>query len=135
MEKQYHAILLVDDDEDDLQILSTTLKQMGSSYEILQAHDGADALAQLRQLRQTGKLPSLIIMDINMPRMDGKQTLTAIKADGLLSTIPIVIFSTSSSEVDKMFFQRKNVEMITKPVEFKTFYDVAKKLLSYRRPD
>jgi CheY-like chemotaxis protein len=135
MEKQYHAILLVDDDEDDLHILSSTLKQMGSSYEILQAHDGADALSQLRQLRQTGNLPSLIIMDINMPRMDGKQTLTAIKSDDSLADIPIVIFSTSSSEVDKMFFQKKNVEMITKPVEFKTFYDVAQKLLSYRKPD
>ena len=134
MEKQYHAILLVDDDEDDLNILSNTLKQMGSTYDILQAHDGADALSQLRELKQTGKLPSLIIMDINMPRMDGKQTLTAIQADDALSSIPIVIFSTSSSAVDKMFFQRKNVEMITKPVEFKTFYDVAEKLLSYRKP-
>ncbi|MCU7551329.1 response regulator [Chitinophagaceae bacterium LB-8] len=133
MEKQYHAILLVDDDEDDLHILSSTLKQMGSSYEILQAHDGADALTQLRQLSQSGELPSLIIMDINMPKMDGKQTLTAIKADDSLSGIPIVIFSTSSSEVDKLFFKTKNVEMITKPVEFKTFYDVAAKLLSYRK--
>jgi CheY-like chemotaxis protein len=135
MEKQYHTILLVDDDDDDLLILSSTLKKMGSSYEILQAHDGADALSQLRQLRQTDNLPSLIIMDINMPRMDGKQTLTAIKADESLADIPIVIFSTSSSEVDKMFFQRKNVEMVTKPVEFKTFYDVAQKLLSYRKAD
>jgi CheY-like chemotaxis protein len=133
MENKYHAILLVDDDEDDLHILSSTLKTMGSSYEILQAHNGADALAQLRELRQTGNLPSLIIMDINMPKMDGKQTLMAIKADETLSDIPIVIFSTSSSAIDKMFFQKKNVEMITKPVEFKTFYDVAEKLLSYRK--
>jgi CheY-like chemotaxis protein len=133
MEQPYHPILLVDDDEDDLHLLSSALKAIDPTYEILQAYNGKAALEKLEEMKKVGILPSLIIMDINMPKMDGKQTLITIRSDEALSAIPIVIYSTSNSEVDKLFFQRKHVELITKPVEYATFYDVARKLLSYRK--
>ena len=133
MEKGSNIILLVDDDEDDLLILNQILKASGAHHEIHQAFNGKEALLKLNELEQAGTLPSLIIMDVNMPKMDGKQTLLAIKADELLADVPVVIFTTSSSEADKLFFKKHNVEMITKPAEFKTIISLAEKLLSFKK--
>ena len=66
-----------------------------------------------------------------MPRMDGKQVFTVIKNDDNLSEVPVVIFSTSNSKTDKAFFTGKNVEYITKPVNFDNLIQVATKLLGY----
>lgn len=133
MKQQYYPILLVDDDEDDLHLLSSALKAIDPSYNILQAFNGREALDILKELNIQKNMPCLIIMDINMPKLNGKQTLIAIQSDEVLSQIPIVIYSTSDSEVDKLFFKHKHVEMIAKPVEYNTFHAVAQKLLSYRK--
>lgn len=127
------TILLADDDHDDLHLLSEALKDIDPSYSIMQAHDGENAIELLKEAKESECLPCLIVLDINMPKMDGKQALVTIQNELKLSEIPIVIFSTSSSEVDKMFFKNKNVEMITKPVEFEILYQVAVKMLNYCR--
>jgi CheY-like chemotaxis protein len=131
MEKNNPYILLADDDIDDLSLLSEVLHKVDTTYIIVQANNGEDALLKLNEMKKYGNLPCLIVLDVNMPKLDGKQTLVAIQSDPELSFIPVVVFTTSSSEVDKLFFQKKNVEMITKPVEFQTLYDVAVKMLEY----
>jgi CheY-like chemotaxis protein len=125
------TILLADDDQDDLHLLTEVLTQIDASFSIEQAQNGEEVLERLREMKETGNLPGLIILDINMPKMDGKQTLVTIRNDRELSDIPVVIFSTSSSEVDKLFFESKQVEMITKPVEVETLYSVAMEMLNY----
>jgi CheY-like chemotaxis protein len=82
-------------------------------------------------MQQSQELPCLIVLDINMPRMDGKQTLVAIQNNPILSTIPVVLFSTSSSALDKTFSESKKVELITKPFTFDTLFKVTSKLLSF----
>jgi CheY-like chemotaxis protein len=131
MEKNNPYILLADDDIDDLSLLSEVLHKVDTTYIIVQANNGEDALLKLNEMKKYGNLPCLIVLDVNMPKLDGKQTLVAIQSDPELSFIPVVVFTTSNSEVDKLFFQKKNVEMITKPVEFQTLYDVAVKMLEY----
>lgn len=126
-----HIILCVDDDPDDLQILQDALKAVGPDFSIEEANNGADALLRLKHMKQLGKLPCLIVLDINMPKVDGKQTLVSIQADEALRSVPVVIFTTSSSAIDKLFFSKKNVELITKPATFESFFAVASKLLSY----
>ena len=125
------TILYIDDDEDDLEMLQEAIREIDPRYEIVKAGNGEEGLSELYKMKENQTLPCLIVLDINMPKLDGKQTFQRIRADKALFNIPIVIFSTSSSEMDKLFFQRKNVEMITKPFEYKTFYEVALKLLSY----
>ncbi|MER3464834.1 MAG: hypothetical protein C4329_10900 [Chitinophagaceae bacterium] len=66
-----------------------------------------------------------------MPKMDGKETLVAFQQQDNFYKIPTVVLSTSSSALDKLFFAKKNVELITKPVNFDNLVNVAKKLLSY----
>jgi CheY-like chemotaxis protein len=125
-----HFILLVDDDPEDLEALQEALRLAGSDYEIIEAHNGEEALKQLDLLYAAGDHPSLIVLDINMPKIDGKQTLVAIQADKRFSTIPVVVFSTSSSPMDKMFFSHRNIELITKPFNLSTLVEAAAKLLS-----
>ncbi len=125
------TILYIDDDQDDIEMLQRALEIIDSSYQLQVANDGQKGLELLAILKQQGRLPRLIVLDINMPRMDGKMTFMNIKADSELAAIPLVIFSTSNSAMDKLFFQNKQVEYITKPVSFDHLVAVAKRLLKY----
>lgn len=100
------TVLLIDDDEDDLRMLEDALKLIDSNHQIIEAKDGMEGLQKLMQLKNKNTLPCLIVLDINMPRIDGRQTFVSIKADETLSKIPVVIFSTSSSLFDRTFFER-----------------------------
>lgn len=130
MVKQCFPILLVDDDEDDQFMMGEALTAMGYSYELLRANNGVEALKILEQMKCEGRLPSLIILDVNMPKMDGKQTVLNIQQDNELNGIPLIIFTTSANIIDKLFFLAKGVEMLTKPNEVKEYYGIAKKLLN-----
>jgi CheY-like chemotaxis protein len=109
------TILFVDDDEDDQLIVCQTIMDLDPSVTIVQAHDGIEALNQLESMRWGYRLPCLIILDINMPKMDGKQTLVAIKQDEAYKNIPVVLFTTSSNPLDRLFGERFGAKMITKP--------------------
>ena len=125
------TILYIDDDEDDLQMLQEAIRSVDASYQIVKASNGEEGLAELCNRKENETLPCLVVLDINMPKLDGKQTFQRIKADDVLSSIPIVIFSTSSNKMDRMFFAGKNVEYITKPIHFPHLQQVAQRLLSY----
>lgn len=129
------TILCVDDDQDDLVMLREVIQDMGYQFNIVEANDGVAALETLKQLQAAGSLPCLIVLDINMPRMDGKQTLVALKKNPQFSTIPVVVFTTSSSSLDKTFCAAKKVEMISKPFDYATLFNIAGQLLSYCKMD
>jgi CheY-like chemotaxis protein len=128
-----NTILYIDDDADDIQLLQDALEFINGNYTLKEALDGQEGLEVLRQMKEKSTLPCLIILDINMPRMDGRQTFQHIRSDQKLADIPIVIFSTSNSQLDKIFFQGKNVEYITKPINFPHLIEVATRMLDYCR--
>jgi CheY-like chemotaxis protein len=121
----------VDDDVDDLMMLRHAIEVLDSEHRVVEACDGIDALKLLNQMKESGTLPCLIVLDINMPRLDGKQTLVAIQEDQALASIPVVLFSTSSNLVDQTFCEAKHVQLLTKPFDFKALYIAANKILSY----
>jgi CheY-like chemotaxis protein len=125
------TIVCVDDDMDDLMMLRQALQAMDTNHQVLEAFDGLHALELLHQLEKENQLPCLIVLDINMPRMDGRQTLLAIQGTLSLATIPVVLFSTSSSQSDKSFCETQNVQLLTKPFDCKSLYSAAGKLLSF----
>ena len=125
-----NTILCVDDDADDLQLLHETLKDLHEDFVAVEARNGRQALDFLQQSKKTGDLPCLIILDINMPVLNGKETLSVIKKDEALKSIPVVVFTTSGSESDKRFCDLHGVEMITKPPNINSFKDAVQKLLS-----
>jgi CheY-like chemotaxis protein len=125
-------VLCVDDDADDQLIVSDTIQEIDSSLEVVAALNGVEALKYLERAKMTGDLPCLIIMDINMPLMDGKQALVEIKKDQALDSVPVVMFTTSSSQLDVAFCEQYGVEFITKPINMQDFYDTMQKLLRLR---
>lgn len=131
MERHRHFIFIVDDDPDDRENIKEALRMAGSDHEIDEAHDGEHAIEQLQEMKEKSDLPCIMVVDINMPKINGKELVVAIQADEELSQIPLVVLTTSNSPLDKMFFAKKRVEMIEKPFESKSIVSVASKLLGY----
>lgn len=123
-------VLCVDDDPDDQMMVLDTILELDSTIRVASALNGVEAMSFLYGARERGELPSLVIMDINMPLMDGKQALTLIKKDKDLSRIPVVLFTTSSSDLDKAFAARHDVELITKPIKYEELHNFIKRILS-----
>lgn len=123
------TVLCVDDDIDDREVVCITIEEIDPSLRVVHAADGVEALGYLSKAKQDNSLPCLVILDINMPRMDGKQTLAEIKKDNQLREVPVVIFSTSNNPEDKMYCERFGVELITKPSTMHTMQNEVKRLL------
>jgi len=113
-----YSILYVEDDLDDLLIIAEAFEKHTDNLKIIHAHHGNEALQILNLLFLQDKLPCLIIMDINMPIMDGKETLASIRRHKAYDNIPIVIFSTSEKPEDKKFAADLDADFITKPIQF-----------------
>jgi CheY-like chemotaxis protein len=128
---QPRTILCIDDDADDLQLLQEAMNSIDPDCTIIKAFDGMHGLSILSDMKKKDTLPCLIVMDINMPKLDGKQTFVKLQADSVLAAIPTVVFSTSSSPIDKLFFQSKGAAFITKPIRFEQLLDTASQLLTY----
>lgn len=128
-----NTILCIDDDLDDLAFIQEAVRQYQTPFDVVEAKDGEQALDYLEKAKQNNALPCLIIMDINMPKMDGKKAIQLIKADEQLSLIPLVVFTTSSNNIDKQYFDLYDVAYITKPNHYTTFTEKVIEMLSYHR--
>ncbi|MDB5246762.1 MAG: hypothetical protein JWQ40_1156 [Segetibacter sp.] len=129
------TVLCVDDDPDDREMVCTVIKDIDPSFTVIHAENGLEAHNILKKAKVTGQFPCLVILDINMPIMDGKETLVKIKEDTTLSKIPVAMFSTSSNEADKKFFSQYGVELVTKPNNINSIVNEVGKLLSYCSTD
>ncbi|MES2681549.1 MAG: response regulator [Bacteroidota bacterium] len=89
--------MIVDDDLDDRFFFHEAVNTIDASFECIEADNGENALGQLRLSKQ---LPDFIFLDLNMPRMDGKQCLKELKKDERLKNTPVIIYSTSSFKRD-----------------------------------
>jgi CheY-like chemotaxis protein len=92
--KQLH-ILLADDDTDDCLFFKEAVSELAEPVNFSAVHDGEQLMQLL--LTETGKLPDILFLDLNMPRKNGLECLTEIKQNKKLRDLPVVIFSTSSS--------------------------------------
>lgn len=124
------TVLCVDDDADDQQLVLDTIREIDPSVQVLTAPNGVEALNFLRTARERQELPCLVLMDINMPLMDGKQALARIKKDKTLDSVNIVMFTTSSSKVDQAFCELHHTPFITKPIHQRELQDTVRRLLA-----
>jgi CheY-like chemotaxis protein len=124
------TVILIDDDKDDLELLQEALKAIDADHSIIEAYNGLEGMATLTKLLEQKRLPCLIVLDVNMPKMDGKQAFIAIKSDTRLSKIPVVVFSTSTSLLDRTFFERHKTAYLVKPFSFTELARTASRMIN-----
>lgn len=96
------TILLIEDNRGDIRLIQEALKSTAAQCDVVTARDGVEAMAYLRQDGEfSGTIrPDLILLDLNLPRKDGREVLAEIKADASLKHIPIIVLTTSRNEED-----------------------------------
>lgn len=125
-------ILLVDDDNDDWSFIREAMNVLTSDEVLEFVESGERALQILHEVHEQGMLPSLIVVDMNMPRMNGTQTLKRIKGDKLFSHIPVVIYSTSFNPTEQEKCRALGAQdFIKKPLSFTECIEVARLFLHY----
>ncbi len=116
------SILLIDDNDDDCHFFSDTLKRLYPEIVLTRAEDGRHGLDTLKAM---SVLPDLIFLDINMPRMNGWECITELKATDRYAEIPVVMFTTSSFKAELEKAKRMGAKLfVTKPFDYSGFKDV-----------
>jgi len=123
-------ILLVEDDEIDAMTVERALKEINVTNQLYIAGDGEEGLALLRDPGRD--MPCLVLLDLNMPRMDGIEFLRVVKADEILKPIPVVVLTSSSEEQDRAeSFGLGVAGYMLKPVNYRQFVEVVKAIDLY----
>jgi CheY-like chemotaxis protein len=111
-----NLVLYADDDPDDLQLVREAFSKYASNVEVLTVSDGLEALSYLKGLSQDDPSPCLVILDINMPRLNGRETLKQLRKLDRYGDVPVILFTTSSLPVDKDFAITHKAGFISKPL-------------------
>lgn len=124
-------ILCVDDDADDRQFLSEAISEVDPGIAVVEVGNGIEALDYLNEVKgHYGEMPCLIVLDINMPLLDGKQTFQRLKEDPELKEIPVVVFTSSENPNDRQLFKNLGVTMLSKPDNLVYMNRIAGNILS-----
>ncbi len=137
MTKVPYTIVMADDDEDDCLLAQDAMQAAGSEYSCYTVGDGQELLNYLRNEgeykdRQTRHLPSVILLDLNMPILDGRETLKRLKHDPILRKIPVVILSTSGNDADvEDGYKLGASSYMVKPNDFQSMVNIMKSFNHY----
>ncbi len=124
-------ILLVEDNPGDVRLTQEALREGKVKNNLHVARDGVEALAFLRRegIHKDAVRPDLVLLDLNLPRKDGREVLAEIKADPALKMLPVVVLTTSSAENDIVNTYSLHANCyITKPVDLEQFVKVVKSI-------
>jgi CheY-like chemotaxis protein len=115
------SVMIVDDDEDDCQLFTDSIRQFDAEIKCLVAKDGQLALDLL--LKDSASLPSLIFLDLRMPRLSGKKCLIELKNNPATKDIPVIIYTTSRSLLESAELKQLGAaHFITKPTNPEEIY-------------
>lgn len=137
MDEAIKVVLIADDDEDDTFLVGRAFAETGIPIELRSVPDGEELTNYLfRRCRYNdSKLfpaPNLILLDLNMPRKGGREALAEIKADPTVGKIPVVVYTTSSNELDiRRCYELGADSYVTKPGKFDDLVDVLKATAKY----
>lgn len=131
----YYQILVVDDDQDDHLILLDFFKDASKENFIKFIDNGKKAIEFLERLPEDAPLPKLIVLDLNMPILNGTQTLLYLKQSLRLKNIPVIIFSTSENENEKRkCLSFGAVDYLVKPSTYDAGKSMIDRFISYITP-
>lgn len=126
-------ILLVEDDLGDARLAQIALRDAGSNCVVHHVRDGVEAMTALNAAAAHGdKLPDLVLLDLNMPRKDGRQVLQEMRADPALRSVPVVVLTTSAVDRDvAASYSMGANSFITKPMDIDEFCTVMRGVQNY----
>jgi CheY-like chemotaxis protein len=127
-------VLLVEDSPGDVRLTREAFRSADISVQLSVASDGVEAMAMLRREGEHAQevRPDLILLDLNLPRMDGREVLARIKDDPNLKTIPTVILTTSEAEVDiAKSYQLHANSYLSKPVQLDDFEELVRSIYDF----
>ena len=128
MDRQY--VLVAEDDEEDKEIMEIVFSKLICPAEMVFVEDGKQVLDYLKSYE--GRFPSLILTDLNMPRMNGKQLLKSLKEDAQYKNILVVVFSTSTWQEDvNVCYKAGANTFISKPADIQGWGEMLKNICSY----
>lgn len=123
-----HPIIFVDDDEDDRFIFQEGFTQAGCNKMFIQYENG-EQLFDFLESSSREQMPSMILLDLNMPILDGREVLQKIKTDARWSHIPVIVFTTSRLDKDRKSCYELGANcFITKPSEYKQILEITKSI-------
>jgi CheY-like chemotaxis protein len=139
MERQAKPVVIViaEDDDDDFLMAKEALEEARVVNDLYRVKDGEELMdyllrREVYEVPKTSPVPSLILLDLNMPRKDGREALQDIKANPVLHSIPVVVLTTSKAEEDILRSYELGVNsFIRKPVSFEGFVETMKVLGRY----
>ncbi|MFP9118940.1 response regulator [Flavobacterium sp. RNTU_13] len=122
-------ILLIEDDTIEVMKFNRVVKSLGLNHKVVEAGNGEEAL---HILKEQNIIPDIILLDLNMPKINGIEFLNILKADEVLKYIPAIILSTSNNHRDVMECYRIGIAgYIIKPLKYEEYTDRIQKLLEY----
>jgi CheY-like chemotaxis protein len=127
-------VLLVEDSPGDVRLTREAFRDVGMAVKLHVANDGVDAMAFLRREgdHTNAPRPDFILLDLNLPKMDGREVLAQIKKDESLKTIPIVVLTTSDADADiANSYQLQANCYLTKPVQLDEFEGLVKSITDF----
>ena len=134
IEKDF-IVVYADDDPDDIELVTEAFDKYASNVKLKTFSDGLTVLSYLRNLPGMDDMPCLIILDINMPGMNGKDCLKQIRHLEFFKDVPIVLFTASVSDKDKEFAKLYNAGFITKPLSTVQMEKIAEHFIDHCTED
>lgn len=123
-----HTIVYAEDDLDDLFLVKQAFEKH-DHIEVVHSADGRKAVQTLEAMLSKNTLPCLVILDVNMPVMNGREALQAIRLHPQLARLPVVLFTTSNNPADVAFAKSLDAAYITKPIEYRDLEVIAKQFV------
>ena len=129
--KSRSYLLYAEDDPDDVVFLRDMLQFADKDHPLITVQDGLEVIRFLQSIKKGEAYPSLIILDIRMPRLDGIELLKLLKTDDMYRMIPVLVFSNNADDSQKQTCMQLDTEIIAKPLYYSNWDAVIRKMRSY----
>lgn len=124
-------VLYADDDPEDIELVSEAFGAYSQNVELLTFRDGVELLSYIKTIDTFQAAPCLFIIDINMPRLNGKETLMRLRRNEAFSDVPAVLFSTSTLPADASFARNYNAGFVTKPLHMDQIHHIIDQIVEH----
>lgn len=131
MSEKNGYVLLFEDDLDEVELFSDNFSKLACTCTLRHAENGIEGIELLKEMVTINSLPCLIILDINMPRLNGKDTALFLKQNASFQHIPVVVFTTSTNPEDIAYFKTLSIPYFNKPTRFTDYRTQIERMLAF----